>query len=674
MSSSSSLPPLFDEFPPVSTEEWREQIKQDLGNASDDVLLWESLDGVELPAVLRHENLEDVRHVSSEASVPPLAVPDSSAPNSWRIRQDVQPRTPEQANRTIREAVDSGLTNIGLTTGFSASSETERPAIETLDDLRTVLEKVPLSRVTFHFDRGPCAVLLIHGLQVIANERDLPHKWRASVGYDPTAALALGTLQQPDRAYNVATSLLENTGSTTNRRTVSIDLRPYHDAGASVVQELAYGLGALCELLSQTLDDGPSLADTLPHLQFLTAVSTSYFVEIAKLRALRLLVPQVIDAFAAKTDPSIDISPSDLFVQVQTSRRTETTYDPHMNMLRGTTEAMAAVLGGCDILSVRPYDAAFRSSDEFGRRISRNVQRILQHEAHFESVSDPAAGAYYVEAATDQLAERAWTAFQELEANGGLLDALQSGRIQNQIADVRERRMASVENQDRILVGTNHYPDLEETRLQDLDPVVFSPNHGRVGGNSFLESLPSRQGNKEVVSDLRQALDTASREIEPLPEVRVASPIEKVRLRTEIHAEKTGNTPTVFLLPIGPTGPRSARANFARHVFGVAGFDVLEHLQFEALTEAAASAAESIPDILVLCSADAEYPDLTPRLRATLEAHDLSPLLVVAGNPDQLSDSIRADDFIYKNMPLRKKLEAVQDRLGLRVPATGSVN
>lgn len=159
--------------------------------------------------------------------------------------------------------------------------------------------------------------------------------------------------------------------------------------------------------------------------------------------------------------------------------------------------------------------------------------------------------------------------------------------------------------------------------------------------------------------------DPGSPEYATLPRIRLATGIERVRRRTEQYAETEGRTPTAFLAPIGPAAARSARANFARNVLGVAGFEVAEPLKFDAPADAAAAAAEDPPDIVVLCSADPEYPTLTPTLRSALTDQNLSPLLIVAGNPNRIDGEVTADDFIYSGRPLRDSLTALQDRLGI---------
>jgi methylmalonyl-CoA mutase len=668
MSPSDSLPPLFDEFSVTSDAEWTAKIEADLGTSNtDDALRWDSIDGISLPAYRRRDDRDVLPHVPTGGTTPPLADTEETPANGWRIRHDLWHSDLNEARGLAQNALQAGVTDLGIVLDSRSGAPRGLP-LETPDDLATLLRTLPLDGKGLHLDRGPGALVLSSALRSLHDTNGFNLELRGTVGYDPVGALASGTLGTVESAFDLAANLLHSPFSS-SLRSLSLDLRPYHEAGASAVQELAYGLGALTETLAHVLERGASLDDILDHLHVQTAVSTSYFIEIAKLRALRLLVPQVIDAFSDETDAAVTFAPSDLYVQAETSRRTETLYDPHVNMLRGTTEAMAAVVGGCDVLNVRPYDAAFRSPSSFSTRIARNVQLILEHEAHFDVVSDPAAGAYYVEAATDRLAEHAWSQFQTLEADGGLLDGLRRGTLQSEIARVREQRRSEVNSRDRVLVGTNHYPDLQEERLQDARSPVFSADNRTVETQEqpepSLERLQEDLEEGRPMHDLVAGLAVGPTSIEPLPSVRIAQDIETLRLRTERYAEREGAPPKVLLIPIGPTGPRSARATFARNVFGVAGFDVVEPLMFESPEDAAQEADEMDADIVVLCSANHAYSTLTPRLRTALTERDRSPLLVIAGNPNDLDEDLSADDFIHLGISLHEKLDSLQTRLDI---------
>ncbi len=668
MSTSSSLAPLFEEFPPVSTDEWYEKIRADLGPRDlEDVLHWDT-NGVSMPALRRREDLAGLAHVDPEADPPPLSAPSASAPNGWRVRQDIRHPDVDTARRLAKTAVQRGATDLGLVPDPASASglplSSPHPVADVLGDL-------DLDSVRLHLEGGPAAPVLFADLLNTVSDAPLPPD--TTVAFDPVGTQAQGLGPPPAHAFDLAATLA--TSAPEGVRSLAVDTRVYHAAGGTAVHELAYALGALSEALAHLLDRGCSLSTIVSRLHVLVAVSPRYFVGLAKLRALRLLVPQVIDAYAQDRAASVTVGPDDVFVQAETSRRAETVFDPYVNILRSTTEAMAAVLGGCDVLSVRPYDATLRPAENFSSRIARNTQLILEHESHFDAVADPAAGSYYVETLTDKLARAAWSEFQSLEADGGLLEGLQTDTVQSTLRQSRDRLQQHVNDRSEVVVGTNHYPNLKETRLDDLDaseppttpPTEDAPSTSAPAPRS-LSALRSAVAEASTCASVADQLQRTAADHEPLPSIRPSEELEALRLRTERHAQKEGRAPVVFLAPLGPTGPRSARATFARNFFGVAGFDVREHIRFDAPADAAASAQEATADVVVLCSGDQTYPDLAPPLRAALQSHEPSPLLVVAGNPDALPD-VPADAFIHRGSPLLDTLQQFQRRLGIAVPS-----
>ena len=661
---------LFDEFSAVDAEEWQNAAREDLGGADlDDFLEWSSIDGISIPAYLQREDLGDLPHVASEAKIPPLSDAAERPRNDWTVCQIIDHPDPETANEHARTALDGGATDLQLCYGPTAS---RAPSLHPTspEDLTTLLDGIDVSTTGFHLGDGLVAPVLYGALCEHLTGRGInPDALRGSVRYDPVAAVAAGHVGTVDRAFSLAYDLLGNTANFPRFRSVSIDARVYHDAGASAVQELACTLGALTERIARSTERGAALSTVLDDLQFIVSVSTPYFVEIAKLRALRLLVPQVIEPFLSSVDTDRSVSASDVHLQVETSRRTETIYDPYVNMLRATTEAMAAVIGGCDTLTVRPYDAALCPPDDFGTRIARNTQHVLRHEAHLDQVADPAAGAYYVETLTDKLAQQAWTQFQDLEANGGIVEAIRDGTLQQRIGETRQKRRDAIDEREHVLVGTTHYPSLDEQRRDDLAPPTEAPSTNRTASSPLpspsLDAIRAALRNEATLPAITAALQNDESPIDPLPRIRVAEEIESIRLRTEAYAEAHDGPPRVLLAPLGPPAARSARATFARNFLGVAGMAIEEPLTFESVDEAADAAVEANADAVVLCSANAEYADLAPALTSALEERDHDALLLIAGAPDDIDAGDHADLFIHQDSPLQDTLTTLQERFGI---------
>lgn len=721
----SPLPPfsdsLFAEFDAVSTDDWEAKIREDLGSKSyEDVLVWDSLEGVKARAYYRQEDYAKRAHVDGSTGPPALAgSAGGEAANAWRIRQDVAAPDFSTAQRHARNALDGGASDLGLV----ATPQQGRLYGLPLHDqkaLDTLTAEWPLEDIGLHLQGGPAAPALWAMLHNVAAARGVaPTQLRVTTDYDPAALLARGEVADTARIWDLAAALARQPTERAGTRALAVQAVPYHNAGASIAQTLGSALGALATLLDRLSERGISADSAMRAVQVVVPVGTSFFLEIAKLRALRLLVPQVVNAFAdaQQTEASAadaPLAPSDVFVQAVTSRRMQTVYGPYVNMLRGTTAATAAVLGGCDVCSVAPYDAAVRAPEPFGLRIARNTQLILQREAHLDHVRDPGAGAYYLEVLTDKLARAGWAFFQSIEAHGGLINTLRSGWLHQQIADVRAQRKAEVADRSRIIVGTNHYPDLEETRLSDVraedaDDAVAGGDDAPAeeqassfngpppsidalrahfdAGGALIEALPSPPSLHTADSDpefaepassqpedavekgaLEKEASEAQAAIQPLPAMRIAAPFETLRLRTERHAEAHDGPPTVSLLPMGHRALRSVRATFARNFFGVAGFAIDEHLRFETIDDAVDAVADADADIAVLCSSDPEYADLAPALIESLNAAGLDPLVVVAGAPDSQA-ALRdqgVDAFIHRGAPLLDTLETFQERLGMK--------
>ena len=371
-----------------------------------------------------------------------------------------------------------------------------------------------------------------------------------------------------------------------------------HEAGANAIQELGYALAAGVERLA-------NLSATLPvdraagHVEFVFAIGSTYFMEIAKLRAARLLWAQAVAAFGG------DAAAGRIRILARTSRRNKSVCDRYSNLLRATTEAMSAALGGCRRLMVEPFG--------FDEHLALSVQRVLREEAHLDTVADPAGGSYFIEVLTDAVAREAWKLFQQVEAAGGYAKACESGSVAQALAASRAARQKAVAGRRRTLVGVNSFPDLTE-KTSDV--------------------VPPEDAEKS-----------------PFPAFRLAEPFEKIRQRTTRYAARTGRYPKLLLLKRGDLKMRGARANFGRNFFGCAGFDIAESEEY-AGTEA---------DLILLCSSDAEYlemaRDVCPKAAV--------PVLV-AGNPKDQIEALQAagvEGFIHIQSDAVQTLTEWQNRL-----------
>ncbi|HET6410862.1 MAG TPA: methylmalonyl-CoA mutase family protein [Anaeromyxobacter sp.] len=372
-----------------------------------------------------------------------------------------------------------------------------------------------------------------------------------------------------------------------------------HEAGAHAVQELGYALAAGVERLAALAAVEP-LEKAAASVEFVFAVGPSFFIEIGKLRAARLAWARAVSAFGARTPEALR-----MHLSARTPRRNKSLLDPSTNLLRVTTEALSAVIGGCDELTVEPFG--------FDPHLADALPRILSEEAHVDAVADPAGGSYFVEALTDAIARGAWRLLQEVEAAGGYAKAVSSGKVAQALAQSRAAREKALSARRRLLVGVNNYPNLEEKEL----------------GSAALPAPPSA-----------------------FPSSRLAEPFERIRLRTLAHARATGKAPKVLLLRRGDARMSGARATFCLNFFGCAGFDISEDTELS-----------DDPDLVVLCSSDPEYrafaAEICPKAKV--------PVLV-AGHPKEELEALTATGvrgFVHLQSDAVETLTEWQDRLGL---------
>ena len=368
-----------------------------------------------------------------------------------------------------------------------------------------------------------------------------------------------------------------------------------HEAGATAVQELGYALAEGVDILARAENAEAAARE----LSFVFAIGPLYLVEIAKLRAARMLWAQAVAAFGVANGDACRMK-----IYARTSRRDKSIYDRYSNLLRATTEALSAAVGGCDKLYVEPFG--------FSERLAVNVQRVLREESHIDAVADPAGGSYTVEALTDALAREAWKLFQKVEAEGGYAKALESGSIERALETSRNAKRKAAATRRTTLVGANNYADLKE-KTSAVEP-------------------PAGDG--------------------PFPAFRLAEPFEQIRKRTEKYAAKTGHWPKALLLKRGDLKMRMARANFSQNFLGCAGFDIAE-----------SDVPEAGADVIVLCSSDAEYVALANEVCAATKAP-----VIVAGNPKDQIEALKAAGvagFIHVASDAVAALTDLQNRLGM---------
>jgi methylmalonyl-CoA mutase len=434
-------------------------------------------------------------------------------------------------------------------------------------------------------------------------------------------------------------------------------------------------------------DAGLELRSACAQLAFSVAVGSDFFMEIAKLRALRQCWSNLVRACGGDADEQRCV------IHATTSARTKTRRDPWVNMLRETTEAFAAAAGGADAITTEGFDRLLGISDPFGRRIAGNAQVILNEEAHVTRVADPAGGAYYVEALTDHLAQQAWALFQTIEAEGGMLAALTSGKIVAQVVETAHARAALIARRKQAITGVSEFAKVDEERVARAEPDWDAITAARTAALARLSQdeaiakplLQARGGGADLVAI---AIDVASKgaslerlsralcaatgdgepaRIEPLPLRRDAEPFERLRDACDERERASGKRPSVFLCNIGSIPEHQARAQFAAGFFNAGGLAVTSNDGFSEPQAAADAFARSGAEVAAICGADVAYPDWIERLASLLRAGGATRV-IVAGRPGEAEARQRAagvTDFIYMGCNAVETLQRLLAALGV---------
>ena len=693
---------LRDDFPPTDYQTWREAAEQLLKGAPfEKTLFTDSYEGILLKPIYSAEDTEMLVFPDSKPGLAPFvrgSRVSGFTHRSWHVVEKISASAPDEFNRRLKRDLRNGLTAAKLTLDRPARRGQDLPsegrpeglAIRSIDDFERALDGVDLSAFPIFIDARLSGVVFAAYLAAFCKKQSIGlQQVRGCIESDPLGELALsGTLLSPLTNYYADMRLLTTWAAQAAPllQTIAVDSTLYHDAGASAVEELACALATGTEYIRAATDGKESLdiEDVAPRIRFSFALGTHFFMEIAKLRAARLLWNQIMTAFGGSE------TAGKMTLHAHTSWRSTTVYDPHVNMLRATTQAFAGVLGGCDSLCVEPFDSAFAQPDDFARRIARNVQIILRHEVHLDRVADPAGGAWYVETLTRQLAETAWKLFQKIEAQGGMYSALKNGFIQKTIAKTAARRFGNLATRKDKLIGVNAYPNPNETR--PLTAAASHPGQPKTARNArqvqtALANLrqADRQNPVDFMNACVQAAEAnatpaeilAATQTQMAQEVRVtplsvrrdAAPFEQLRFAVESFLPaKPESRPEVFLANMGPVTQHKARADFSTEFFQIAGLRVHSPSGFTSATDAAGAALASGAGIIVICASDETYPEIVPALTSTIKAKQPETLVVVAGYPKENVAAFKkagVDEFIHPRSNVYETLSGFLTKLGI---------
>ena len=586
---------LFAEFPPVSTEQWESVIAVALKGADYEIkLVWRTAEAFNVRPYYRAENLDGIKYLGSQCGEFPY-VRGTGKDNNWRIVQTIEVGCPKEANAQATVLLTKGVESIGFVIGdkeFSAA------------DLDTLLSGISVKNTELVF--SGCATKKVAGLFIDKMDKEGvdPETVRASFVLDPIVKkLTLkGTLACKNgqcKGFENLASLISKGAAYKRIRFVNVSGEIFHNSGSTIVQELAFTLAAGHEYVVKLMEQGLSVDQVAPALRFSMAISSNYFMEIAKFRAARLLWANIM----APYNPSRGCA-SKMKVHAVTSKWNMTVYDPYVNMLRGTTEAMSAAVSGVHSIEVLPFDTPYEKPTDFSARIARNVQLLLKEESHFNQVCDAAGGSYYIENLTNSIAEQAWNLFRQVEEKGGYIAAFEAGFIQDQVEASAAKKNSNIATRRETLLGTNQFPNFNEVADEAItEDVVTGKSTCKCGCAS-------------------QAADG----VRPLKPYRGAMAFEQMRLKVD----RSGKQPKAFMLTCGALAFARARAQFSCNFFACAGIRVQDNTYFKSVEEGVKAALEAKAEIVVICAADDDYATLAPEAFKLLGD---KAIFVVAGAP-----------------------------------------
>ncbi|MEX0995386.1 MAG: methylmalonyl-CoA mutase subunit beta [Balneolaceae bacterium] len=662
-----SISNLFDEFPQISREEWEKRIEQDLNEEDYKAQLkWKTSEGFEVLPFYMKEDTRDVSHLRSEPGSYPFTRGNNKK-SDWQIAERIEEDDPATARQNLLRLLEQDVDLVQFNTQATPDDgmlggDITGLNLQSSDDFAKLTEGADLKNAGFIFDSGMTSPVV---LAMMNSTGKFTANRRVFFTYDPytyTARTGRNPLPE-DELHSVIRQF-----SRQSVKGLSADGLFYHRCGATIVQELAISLAIGSEYLASYVEQETDLTAICHSFWMRLSAGSLYFPEIAKFRAARMLWSKITEAYGLK--PEIGKS---LHIHAEPSSWNKTAYDPYTNMLRSTTETMSAVIGGANSILALPYNSVQQSPDPFSKRIARNVHHILKHETFLDKVTDPAAGSWYVEKLTDQIAENSWSFFQMIEKQGGLLKALKGGTVQTAINDSKHQKRDSLAHRTLISVGINHYPDPEEKlqeslyRKESAHSLHKSDRLPEINPKDLFNSLKQAFQNGAVLGDLiSYVLNPDKQMLTSLAPSRLTLPFEQLREATQDYENKHGKKPSVLLLPVGNKKNRNARALYARNVLGCLGYEIHENFGYDTLQQGLKETSSIHADLTVLCSSDEEYIELVKPFCDTFKNSDTLRLLV--GNPNENRTVYREsgiDYFIYSGSDILKILSKIQKQLGL---------
>lgn len=696
--------PLLEAFSPPTVDAWRVEVERLLEGAPFDAKMRTRIEeDFSLEPLYTQAAIADLPFLDRLPGTPPYVRGRHARIDhvAWDVTQEIGPADIETANAHLLEELEGGATAAILRLDEAARAgrdPDEAPSswvgrggvsIGNVAEMDRLLDGVALDRVPLFLDAGPCASAGFALLAAVARQRDLPTQALCGAVIQDPLGTWVGSGKLECSLDAACDSMAEITRWCAARAprfgTLWVSGEPYHNGGGHAVQELAFTLATAVEYLRRLEARDVAVRVAARHLRFSFALGNRFFVEIAKLRAARLLWHRVLEV-AAVAEPGIG-----MWIHGNTSAFTKTQYDPHVNMLRATTQALSGIVGGVNSLRVIPFDASFRVPTAESRRLARNVPTIIREESHLGKILDPCGGSYCIERLTHDIAGQAWQLFQEVERRGGMQRALQAGFPQSEVARVLDHRRSDLFHGVQVRVGINGYPDGTQKppiptepdpelwirqRRSDFAKTRQAPSTfqgtldpNSLQGEALMDAAMHWASQGASLSQLSEALrnhDGTAPPLDPIPVQTLTQPLEAIRTNVW-RARQKGADCRVFVVTLGPLAAIMARLDFTTAFFEAGGFEVVALAEADAMEELRATTG--VP-VVALCGPDEAFAEEVPRMASMLKTRHPRCCLVLAGKPveealrHQISEA-GVDIMITRKSNRWETLNRVADHLGV---------
>jgi methylmalonyl-CoA mutase len=611
---------LFSDFKAPTTQEWLDKIQVDLKGADfQKKLVWRTNEGFNVQPFYRREDLLKLKTPDSLPGEFPFVRGNKKNDNTWYVRQNIDCDDAKEANAKALDILNKGIDSLGF------NIPRDKVSAEYID---TLLNGVCADCVELNFNtcKGKSlelAKILVAYFEKKGYDKD---KIGGSIDFDPIEKI-ITKGKDTTNLLSVAKDLVETLKDFPKFRCVTVNAVSLNNSGAYIVQELGYALAWGNEYLQLLIDEGVEPTLAAKKIKFNMGISANYFMEIAKFRTARMLWADIVK----KYNPTCDCA-CRMIINALTSEYNMTLFDSYVNLLRSQTETMSAALGGVESIVVTPFDTPYQQATEFSERIARNQQLLLKEECHFDRIVDVSAGSYYIEELTSSIANEVWKIFLTVEDEGGFLEAVKKGTVQDAVNETNNKRHEATAKRKEFVLGTNQFPNFTE----------------------------KSEGKQSVIGSCG-CDDNCKTPFKKIESSRLASDFENLRLQTE----KSGKTPVAFMLTIGKLAWRQARAQFSANFLACAGYKLIDNLGFDTVEEGIDAAIAVNADIVVLCSSDEEYATYAIPAYKYLNGR---AMYIVAGAPECMEELKTAgiENFVHVRCNVLETLKEYNAKLGIK--------